>query len=196
MYFFFPYKKKLRVLLSQYRNSLSLRERCCVAQKIYKKIIALRCFMKSRNLSFYRASNGEVNIDNVVATAKAMGKNCYLPVLYANERRLKFYSYLKNSLIKNRFNIEEPDISQEKCISLSNLDLIFLPLLAFDMKGNRLGRGGGYYDQTLESLKNRNLKKPVLVGIAYEFQKIDTIPIEKWDIPLDLVITEQKIYQF
>ncbi|WP_308159728.1 5-formyltetrahydrofolate cyclo-ligase [Coxiella-like endosymbiont of Rhipicephalus sanguineus] len=85
---------------------------------------------------------------------------------------------------------------QEKLISIADLDLIFLPLVVFDKRGNRLGRGAGYYDRALAPLKDRAFKKPVLVGIAYNFQKINKIPIEKWDVPLNFVITEKTTYQF
>ena len=65
-------------------------------------------------------------------------------------------------------------------------------LLAFDEKGNRLGMGGGFYDRMLKRIS----KDTLTIGIAYEFQKFDTIPIQSWDMPLDEVITEKKHYIF
>ena len=193
------YKSQLRTLLRHRRNVLSFPERSCVAQAVYNKIkmITLSHFETSQNLAFYRAHDGEVNIDKVLTKTQATGKHCYLPVLHFSQHHLDFYFYhSENLLIRNRFGIEEPDISQEKPIFVADLDLIFLPLVAFDKKGNRLGRGAGYYDRALVPLKDATLKKPVLIGIAYEFQKIDEIPIEKWDVPLNFVITEKTIYQF
>ncbi|WP_309567541.1 5-formyltetrahydrofolate cyclo-ligase [Coxiella-like endosymbiont] len=190
-------KNYLRKLLRHRRTSLLLQEQTYAAQAVYKKIMALKPFQLSQNIAFYKANNGEVSIDNVLTKAQTIPKNCYLPVLRSCQNYLDFYSYhLENLLIKNRFGIEEPDTSRETLISITNLDLIFLPLVAFDNRGNRLGRGLGYYDQALGSLEDRTLKKLILVGIAYNFQKIDTIPIEKWDIPLNFVITEHTIYQF
>ncbi|QHG92400.1 5-formyltetrahydrofolate cyclo-ligase [Coxiella endosymbiont of Amblyomma sculptum] len=188
------HKEKLRVLFNRRRGSLSLRERTSASRQICRKIITLHFFNLSQNLAFYKAYNGEVNINIVLTKAQKMGKNCYLPVLH--KQCLIFYSYTRNTLVKNHFDIEEPDVSQEKSIYLNNLDLIFLPLVAFDEKGHRLGRGGGHYDQSLKSLKNQYLKKPVLIGVSYECQRINKIPVERWDIPLDLVITEKTIYQF
>lgn len=195
----FPHKRQLRALLRRRRNVLSLSERSDASQEVYNKIETTipSLFETSQNLAFYKAHDGEMNIDSVLKKAQSIGKNCYLPVLHASQNRLDFYPFhLENLLIKNHFGIEEPDISQEKSISVVDLDLIFLPLVAFDKKGNRLGRGTGHYDRALAPLKNTALKKPVLVGIAYEFQKIDEIPIQKWDIPLSCVITEKRIHKF
>lgn len=192
-----PDKKHLRTFLRHHRSALFLQERTYAAQAVYNKIMTLNPFEVSQNIAFYKANDAEVNIDNVLTKAQTIGKNCYLPVLRSCQHHLDFYSYhLENPLIKNRFSIEEPDTFQEKLIPIAALDLIFLPLVAFDKRGNRLGRGAGYYDRALASLKDRALKKPVLVGIAYNFQKIDKIPIEKWDVPLNFVITEKTIYQF
>ncbi|WP_264435818.1 5-formyltetrahydrofolate cyclo-ligase [Coxiella endosymbiont of Dermacentor marginatus] len=191
------HKKELRVLMRHRRNVLSLQEQTYVAQAVCNNTITLHSFKASQNLAFYRAYDGEVSIDNILIKSQKMGKNCYLPVLHSHQQRLNFYSYLlENPLIQNRFNIEEPNISRENPTSLADLDLIFLPLVAFDEKGNRLGYGAGYYDRTLAPLKGKDSKNPLLVGIAYEFQKIDKIPFGKWDIPLNLVITEKTIYQF
>lgn len=75
------------------------------------------------------------------------------------------------------------------------LDLILMPLVAFDIQGNRLGMGGGYYDRTLEFLKIRRVwNKPFVTGIAYEFQKIDAIAFSSWDIPMNCIITDNNIY--
>ena len=190
-------KKQLRALIRYHRNSLSFQEITYATLAVCNNIITLSLFENSQNIAFYRAHDGEVDINNVLTKAQMMGKHCYLPVLHSHRQHLDFYSFfLKNPLIKNRFNIEEPNILQEKPISLVNLDLIFLPLVAFDEEGNRLGRGAGYYDRTLAPLKSERSKKPLLVGISYEFQKIDKISIRKWDIPLNLVITEKTIYKF
>lgn len=190
-------KKHLRALLRHRRSALFLQERTYAAQAVYNKIMTLNPFEVSKNIAFYKAHDAEMSIDKVLTKAQTMRKNCYLPVLRSYQHHLDFYSYhLENPLIKNRFGIEEPDTFQEKLISIADLDLIFLPLVAFDKRGNRLGRGAGYYDRALAPLKDRAFKKPVLVGIAYNFQKINKIPIKKWDVPLNFVITEKTIYQF
>ena len=76
------------------------------------------------------------------------------------------------------------------------MDLLFLPLVAFDTHGNRMGMGGGFYDRSLAFLQQKNgLKKPVLAGLAHEIQKVEQLLTQNWDIPLDFVITEKQLYR-
>ena len=95
------------------------------------------------------------------------------------------------TLIANRFGIDEPPANSSLC-ALEDLEVIFLPLVAFDEKGNRLGMGAGFYDKTLAVLKRRSL----LVGLAYECQRADSIPHDVWDVRLDYVVTEQGVCTF
>ena len=71
-----------------------------------------------------------------------------------------------------------------------------MPLVAFDTECNRLGMGGGYYDRTLGFLHRRNRwQSPRLIGVAHDCQKVDPLPIQNWDIPLQGVITESTFYK-
>ena len=75
-----------------------------------------------------------------------------------------------------------------------DLDLVLVPLVAFDDRGNRLGMGGGYYDQTFAFLSQRqHYRRPTLLGVAYEFQRLVALPVQAWDIPLDGVATEKRV---
>ena len=72
-----------------------------------------------------------------------------------------------------------------------------MPLVAFDAQGNRLGMGGGFYDASLAYLRTRRaFRKPKLIGVAYDFQHVATLPNELWDVPLDAVLTDRKLYRF
>ena len=189
-------KKQFRSLLRQKRNDLSLQQRDKLSRVICEKTIALSLFQESRRIAFYLAHDGEVDIKNLLSEALIRKKACYLPTLQANQDYLDFRPYHAEDLLaKNRFGIEEPSFTQEKSIAVTTLDLMFLPLIAFDKKGNRLGRGAGCYDQTLASLQHSE-KNPLLIGVAYEFQKVEKLPAEIWDIPLNLAVTEQKVYYF
>jgi 5-formyltetrahydrofolate cyclo-ligase len=73
-------------------------------------------------------------------------------------------------------------------------DILLVPLLAFDRRGNRIGYGAGYYDMTIASLR---AKKPVVaVGVAYAAQEIDAVPVTPRDARLDLVLTEREVIDF
>ena len=114
-----------------------------------------------------------------------------MPVI-SDQTELQFYVINSNtSFKKNKFGIDEPIIKNQKPISPDQLDLILMPLVAFDQNGNRLGRGAGFYDRALQFAKNKlHDQRPILIGLAYEFQKVDHLIPESWDIKMDLVVTE------
>ena len=74
---------------------------------------------------------------------------------------------------------------------------MLVPLVAFDGAGNRLGMGGGFYDRTFAYLRTRAVwKRPQLIGVAYEFQRLEALPVQTWDIPLQGIATEKRLYNF
>jgi 5-formyltetrahydrofolate cyclo-ligase len=133
--------------------------------------------------------NGEINLSNLWQSAPLQGKYCYFPALN-EDLTLSFLPAKPTSpFIENRYGIKEPDITRDQAIPLEQLDIIFVPLVAVDPKGTRLGMGAGYYDRTL-----KNGPPPLLIGVAYEFQRLSFIMAREWDVPLNVVITEDQIY--
>ena len=101
---------------------------------------------------------------------------------------MNFHKYsFKDPLIINKLGIPEPSIKSSKTVT----DLIFVRLVGFDNNLNRLGYGGGFYDRYFE--KSFKLKKIIKIGLAFSFQKIKKLPINKYDKKLDKIITEKKI---
>ena len=96
------------------------------------------------------------------------------------------YSFL-NPLKINKLGIPEPVKTENKIVP----DLILVPLVAYDSSLNRLGYGGGFYDRYFD--KNFKVKKIIKIGLAFSFQKIKKLPINKFDKKLDEVITEEKL---
>ena len=98
---------------------------------------------------------------------------------------MEFYKWNKNDpLLINKYGIPEP-----KTVKRVYPDILFVPLVAFDIELNRLGYGGGFYDRYIQKISN--IKKILKVGLAYSFQKLKTIPTDKHDKKLDIIITEQ-----
>jgi 5-formyltetrahydrofolate cyclo-ligase len=152
----------------------------------------------SQRIALYLPVNGEMDPRPLMDRLWSLGKVLYLPVLARfPERRLWFSIYGPGApLADNRFGIPEPVSAHHALVSAVFLDLVLLPLVAFDAEGNRLGMGGGYYDCSLAFLKRRrHWRKPRLMGVAYEFQRIARIKSESWDVPLDAVATEQRVYR-
>ncbi len=182
------------------RNNISKSEQQRLSSLIINNIIHSPLFKKCKNFAVFLPNDSEPDLSALIEYAWTNGKNCYLPVLGNKfESRLKFQLYLPNSpMTLNCFNIPEPKLSLATCITKPwLLDLILMPLVAFDLTGNRIGMGGGYYDKTLQYRRYRSIwQKPPLMGVAYAKQQVLKIKAEKWDIPLDLIASDNEIRVF
>ncbi len=190
--------KSLRQQIREKRRALSDSEREYAAFLLCQRIASSRLFQKSQHIAFYLSNDGEMDLSLLIKHAWQQGKQCYLPVLAEpNTQRLWFVPYTPRTKLKNnRFGIPEPiHLSKTRLKKTLSLDLILMPLVAFDEKGNRMGMGGGFYDRTLAFLRHRRYwKKPHLLGIAYELQKQEKLEAQAWDIPLQSIVTETSGY--
>lgn len=190
--------KKLRQQIRDKRRALSDLERENAAFLLCERIAESRQFQRSQHIAFYLTNDGEIDLSLLIKHAWQQNKNVYLPVLAEpNTKRLWFIPYTpQTKLINNRFGIPEPIHSRKTRLRKTlSLDLILMPLVAFDPQGNRVGMGGGFYDRTLSFLKQRkSWHKPNLLGVAYEFQKQKQLQTNPWDIPLQAIATETCLY--
>ena len=192
-----PTRSEIRNKIRAQRRSLSIKDRRIAAYKVSRNVSNMRVFRASKRIAFYLPNDGELDLTPLMQRAWAMKKMCYLPVLNTlTADQLRFAPYHQNSPLQmNCFGIPEPHVSEQHLVRAYSLDLILLPLVAFDMHGNRLGMGGGFYDRTLAYLRHRHYwHKPHIYGAAYEFQKIDTLSRQLWDIPLHGIVTEKYSY--
>ena len=191
-------RNKIRQQLRQQRRMLSLTERKQAARKLCARLTNSPLFLRSQRVACYLANDGEMDLQPVMSRIWWMKKECYLPVIRRlNHNRLGFVHYVETEkLVQNRYNIPEPKNPNQQTPPWA-LNLLLLPLVAFDSNGNRLGMGGGYYDRTLAFLRRREQwHTPRLIGVAYDFQRVENLASEPWDIPLDGVVTESKIILF
>ena len=190
-----PTSAENRQSIRRLRRALSVNEQRDHALELSNRIVRLNLFRRSKKIAFYLSNDGEIDPEFIIKQAWNMGKQVYLPVLAPLQDRLYFAPYHPDSKMRsNRFGINEPDYPPRAWIRAHQLNLMFLPLVAFDSKGNRLGMGGGFYDRSLAYLANRHIsRKPPLIGLAHELQQLENIRSEKWDIPLDQIITEKRI---
>lgn len=116
-------------------------------------------------------------------------RQLFLPVIVAN-KQLSFAQWaIDAKLTANRYGIPEPHDQAPRC-AVADLDIIILPLVAWDRQGGRLGMGGGYYDRTLAGVRG-----PLLVGLSHAQQEVPQVPRDDWDVPLDFVVTENALHQ-
>lgn len=154
-------------------------------------------YRNSQHIGCYLANDGEIDPWLLVEHALCLNKKVYLPILSRFKDSLYFAPYDETSRLQaNRFNIPEPVCHPSQWKTAAQLDLLLIPLVAFDPYGNRIGMGGGFYDRTLAYLQHRKFwRKPRLVGLAHEIQKVAQLQNQSWDIPLDYIITEKQRYR-
>ncbi|MDH5737705.1 MAG: 5-formyltetrahydrofolate cyclo-ligase, partial [Gammaproteobacteria bacterium] len=155
------------------------------------------------HLAFYYPAGSELDTGPLIEAASRLpNKTCYLPVLGDRLDRLsgtwmhfQRYDPQITPLVSNRYSIAEPVLDPAARRPICMLDVVFVPLVAFDNLGHRLGMGQGYYDRTLDTRHTR-WRKPLLVGLAHSIQQAQTLKTNPWDVPMDLIVTEKEIIQF
>lgn len=182
-------KKQLRSQMRQTRRQLSNRQHQQAALRLKRQLNQNPAFKFAKRIALYLPNDGEVETKIVIQQAWKDGKEVYLPVLDPIRKGfLWFIEYKANSRMKkNRFGIAEPDPKFNKRIHPQFLQIVGLPLVAFDRQGNRLGMGGGFYDRTFEFCRREGVK-PKLFGLAHRCQEAEKLPTESWDIQLSDII--------
>ena len=183
-------KNTLRKQLRQQRARLSPALQKQKSASIVQRIVQSPVFKSAKHIAFYSAVQGEV--DPLPLAHINHNKQYYLPILQENDQPLLFAPYsIEGECVNNRFSIPEPVHKQDQRISPDDLDVVIMPLLGFDKHRNRLGMGGGFYDRTFAFKKQKSCK-PVLMGVAYDFQETPQLETESWDVPLDIIVTESQ----
>jgi 5-formyltetrahydrofolate cyclo-ligase len=176
----------LRKEMRRRRRAVAPLSRRLTNRSIVTRLLALPAYRRARALALYWPADGEPDVRALARHAWSQGKRVYLPVV-GRGGAMRFARWLRGGrLRRNRYGIPEP-VGTLRPVAATRLDLLVMPLVAFDERGHRLGMGGGYYDRALAG--RRHL--PVLVGAAFSFQEAPAIPAQPWDVPIDFVITER-----
>ena len=157
----------------------------------YKNIKDYQWYKKSKTIASFLSIKSEIPTNGINKFLQESYKILCFPVIDKEKKgRLIFKSFSsKDKLIIGKFGTQEP-LDTKECIP----DIIITPCLAYDEQGYRLGYGGGYYDKTFEYL--RSIKHNfVSVGLAYDDQKIKSVPHDSFDVRLNYVLTEKRLYK-
>ena len=173
------------------RAALAPNQVAAAAAALSERIGALPGYINAGSVAGYLATPGEMDPLPAMRRALADGKVCYVPVI--SGKRLRFAPWTPDSLLrKNRFGILEPAVETEQLLLPAALQLVLVPLVAFDVYCNRIGMGGGYYDRSFAGHTAGGAQ--LLAGIAHDMQKVDTLAAQPWDVTLDCVVTESHTY--
>lgn len=187
----------LRRMLRKARRELTPSQQRKAAQGLYRQLAQHPLFRRAKHISLYLPTDGEIDPRLLLHAAQRRGKATYLPVLSAWPRTKMVFQRVRpgEKLRPNRFRILEPRVNICQQRKVWALDLVLLPLVGFDDAGGRLGMGGGFYDRSLAYLTRRqNWRKPTLLGLAHECQKVERLVQASWDVPLAGTVTDKQWY--
>ncbi|TBR36853.1 MULTISPECIES: 5-formyltetrahydrofolate cyclo-ligase [Dyella] len=186
-------RRELRQQLAERRRALTPAQRIAAAQGLRRSLDQLPEYLTDLRVAGYWATNGELPLNLVIPPLAGRGQQFLLPVIGPGTR-LQFAPWQNGEDVQpNRYGIPEP-VDPRELLEPFQLDLVLVPLMAFDRRGGRLGYGGGYYDRSFAFLNDQvRPTEPLLVGIGYAFQELDHIEQADWDVPLDFIATDQEL---
>lgn len=186
---------EIRSQLRFKRRSLTYQQQQLAAQGLSSIIQGELLFTQGSRIGVYLANDGEIDPSLLVSNARAAGCYCFLPLIDPlNTNCLYFAQYHSDTELKaNRYGILEPVVEQSAMLSAKDLDILLMPLVAFDREGTRMGMGGGFYDRSLAFMAESVHVKPTLIGLAHSCQERPQLVRQPWDIPLHLIATEKEI---
>jgi len=190
-------RSQLRKHLRQFRQSLSPEQQQRASEQLALNLLNNPDLYRARHIAIYLANDGEIDPHLYITMGRRKGIRFYLPVLHpVYPGKLVFRPYDEGmKLTPNRFGIPEPAFSSDSRRPPWALDAVLFPLVGFDRKGGRLGMGGGFYDRTFAFSRIRPRLAPKLIGLAHDFQQVEQLPVEPWDIPLHSIVTDQGCYR-
>ena len=183
---FFLEKNEVRQVIRRQRAALSAEQVSNASTAVLKKFVSLDVTRRAEHVAMYLSDENEIETGPMIEWLQFHNKAVYLPVVQGEN--LVFCSYESRYLVRNKFNILEPDPSRCPECDLSLLDIIIIPLVAFDNQLARIGRGAGYYDRALAGLQQLD-KPPLLIGFAYHMQRIADCSPQHHDVKMDYIIT-------
>jgi len=186
-------REELRRQMRKARRALPPEVRRAASIAAALNLSATRHYQDARRIAVYLAMDGELDPTPLVLRARSDGREVYLPVLPPKDGPMSFRLYVEDApLTPNRFGIPEP-VSGD-LLAAKDVDLVVTPLVGFDLSGNRMGMGAGFYDRTFDFLKTAPQRHPALIGYGYAMQRMPSLTRETWDVPLAGVVTEQQFH--
>ena len=185
-----------RQKIRAWRKSITPTQQQTESQAVAKQLQLQPAFASAHTIGAYIAQENEIDPSPIIKMARELGKSIYLPRMSEHKQyHLDFYAYNRaDKLNINSYGIAEPNANANK-IEPWKLDLVLLPLVAFDQFCNRVGRGVGFYDRCFAFVNELpQADRPQLIGLAYQEQKIASITAEPWDVAMDLIVCSDSIY--
>jgi 5-formyltetrahydrofolate cyclo-ligase len=182
-------KANIRARAASRRDALSGSDRELKSRLIQDRALGFPLYVDAPAVALYSAASNEVGTEAIREHAFATGKQLFFPRLDPNGGFQWVRLQGREQLSIGRYGILEPAGDEILAPATAGALVVFVPGLAFDLRGNRLGRGQGWYDRALAALANAART----VALAYEFQIVDCIPTDIWDRRVEYIISEERV---
>ena len=180
-------KNKFKEVVLEKRNLLTKKEILEKSKKIEEYLFSIEQYKNSKIVMFYVSFINEVYTHEMIRNA-LKNKTVVIPKVVHKEIEPSIIIDFDNLISSGKFGILEP-IEIMK-VAYKNIDVVLVPGIAFDQYGHRIGYGLGYYDKFL-----RKVPKATKIGLAFDLQVMDKIPKELHDVPVDFIITEERVLE-
>ncbi len=174
-------KEDIRRKIRARKTLLNETERLEAARSVFQQLEQTAAFLMADRILMYHSLPDELSTISFLDKWHG-AKKFFLPRV--NGVNLDILPYEKSRLRLGSFHIEEPD--GDELTSIDDIDLVVVPAVAYDVNGNRVGRGKGYYDRLLKTCR------ATMVGVGYDFQLVDEIEVDDYDVAVDIVITQSR----
>lgn len=175
-------KQDIRRKIKSMRMMLDEAEKLAAANDVFDRLERTSAFLMADRILMYHSLPDELHTHSFLDKWAAR-KRFFLPRV--NGVNLEILPYERTRMELGSFHIEEP--TGDDVIDPEEIELIIVPAVAYDRRGNRLGRGKGFYDRLLKTTKATK------IGVGYDFQLVDELPTEEHDVPVDFVITQSAV---
>lgn len=183
-------KKTCRESILSLRNGQTNEVIIEKSKKIHNALVLTKEYQNNKKIMFFMGKEKEVQTEFMIKEALEKSKRVFVPITNTKERRLipceiKSLEELETST----FNVKEPKKEFQRVYDPKDVELVIVPGVGFDVNGNRIGYGFGYYDNFLSETR----QEIPFIGLAFDFQIQDEIPSDENDKLIDIIITEKRI---
>lgn len=183
-------KNEIRKRMKELRKLQTESQIIKKSHKIEEKLFSLPEFLKSKKVMFYLSKRDEVRTEKMVLRSISDGKAVFLPKTDIKKKEMRVYEISSlDQLVMGPYGVLEPQ-ALGKDAEPKNIECVVVPGIAFDVHGNRIGHGLGYYDKFLKKVG----KDTCLIGLGFDFQIVGIkIPTQHYDVKMNFVVTEKRV---
>ncbi len=183
-------KARIRSEIREQRAALLPEWIATRSQQIAQRFMALDVFQAAETVCLYAAIAGEVRLDAVMEQCWEDGRRVLVPAFRKAQRSYGFKRLARDTkLVRGPWDVPEPAV--DAWAEVGPAASIAVPGVAFDDAGGRVGHGGGYYDRLLAPVKG--IGAHAAIGVCFDFQRIESVPLDAWDIGMDMVVSESRV---